>query len=106
MLFNSMIAKTFVFSFINSYASFFFVAYFAAIVPKPTYPGQPPDDNIGMCGYPDCMQALAVDLGIVLASNIGTNMVFLIMDYVSTYLGTYTTIHLFGNPLKLIAIIL
>lgn len=49
---NSMIAKNFLFSFVNSYASFFFVAFFANIVQKPTYPGQPPDNNVGMCGYP------------------------------------------------------
>ena len=76
----SMIAKNFLFSFVNSYASFFFVAFFAAIVQKPTYPGQPPDDNIGLCGYPDCMTALAINLGIVLGTGIvvnGTVNVFL-----------------------------
>ena len=75
-----MIAKNFLFSFVNSYASFFFVAFFAAIVQKPTYPGQPPDDNIGLCGYPDCMTALAINLGIVLGTGIvvnGTVNVFL-----------------------------
>lgn len=78
-----MIAKSFIFSFINSYASFFFIAYFAAIVPKPTYPGQPDDNTVGMCGFENCMTALAIDLGIVLLSNSATSFCFVLYDRVS-----------------------
>lgn len=50
-----------------------FTAFIAEKIPKPTYPGEPVNSNVGMCGYPTCMTALAVNLGIVLAANIAVN---------------------------------
>ena len=65
--YDSMIAKNFIFSFVNSYASFFYIAYFASNLPLSTYPGEPADDpklqNRGQCGYPSCMYTLAINLG-------------------------------------------
>lgn len=67
--YDSMIAKNFIFSFVNSYASFFYIAYFASSLPLSTYPGEPADDpkllNRGQCGYPSCMYTLAINLGTI-----------------------------------------
>ena len=62
-----------------SYGTFFsfpliFTAFFAGSIESPSYPGQPANDparnNQGMCGYPTCMEALALNLGIILGSNL------------------------------------
>jgi hypothetical protein len=131
---DSMITKNFMFSFINSYASFFFIAYFASSVNKPTYPNEAPNSNIGllvyvleslhllnshllsllsstdnyiitissllaictpgMCGYPDCMDALAINLAIVLGTGI------LVNNTVGILLPYYTFKHKQKEELK------
>lgn len=71
---DSMIAKNFLFAFVNSYASFFFIAFFAAWLPKPTYPGEGPDGYTasfqGQCGSASCVETLTINLGIILAIDI------------------------------------
>eukprot|EP00604_Paraphysomonas_vestita_P002458 CAMPEP_0174818240 /NCGR_PEP_ID=MMETSP1107-20130205/886_1 /TAXON_ID=36770 /ORGANISM="Paraphysomonas vestita, Strain GFlagA" /LENGTH=612 /DNA_ID=CAMNT_0016029841 /DNA_START=325 /DNA_END=2163 /DNA_ORIENTATION=+ len=63
---DSMIAKLFMFQFVNSYASFFYLAFIA------TYLANPADDdeNTGQCGYSDCMIALAINLGIIFGTRL------------------------------------
>ena len=71
---DSTIAKSFIFHFINAYASFFFIAFFAPWLPTSTYPGEDPNSYEasfqGQCGSPSCMQTLAINLGIILAVDI------------------------------------
>ena len=61
---DSMITKLFMFQFVNSYSSFFYLAFIAPYRPTPT-----DDDgqigNIGECGYDDCMIPLAINLATV-----------------------------------------
>lgn len=59
---DSMIAKLFIFQFVNSYSSFFYLAFVAKYLSKP--PGAD-EDVVGECGYSDCMVALAINLGII-----------------------------------------
>jgi hypothetical protein len=64
---DSMIAKLFMFQFVNSYTSFFYLAFVAKYVSKP--PGS--DENVtGECGYDDCMVALAINLAIVFGTRL------------------------------------
>ena len=56
-----MIAKLFMFQFVNSYSSFFYLAFVASYLPNPN----DDDNNVGECGYSDCMIALAINLAII-----------------------------------------
>ena len=54
---DSMIAKQFLFQFVNSYASFVFIAFVAKyLIPVDGTPA----DFEGQCGSTDCMETLAV----------------------------------------------
>jgi len=57
---DSTIAKLFAFQFVNSYASFFFIAFCAKFLPRLS--GED-ENNSGQCGEQDCMHALGVNLG-------------------------------------------
>lgn len=73
---DSMIAKNFIFQFINSYSSFFYIAFIASNIAKSTYPGEDEkltEANTGQCGAPTCMTPLAINLGIVLGTGIISN---------------------------------
>lgn len=61
---DSMIAKLFMFQFVNSYSSFFYIAFVAAYLEKPSNVHDP--TWVGQCGSPDCMQTLAINLLICL----------------------------------------
>ncbi len=67
---DSMIAKIFFFQFVNSYASFYFLAFIAPYLPRPE---DASDDIIGECGYDDCMKALAMNLGILYGTSLTVN---------------------------------
>ncbi|CAM9174547.1 unnamed protein product, partial [Ectocarpus fasciculatus] len=64
---DSLIAKIFVFQFVNSYTSFYYLAFIAPYLPRP--PSLNDDgaegDFIGECGFDDCMKPLALNLGII-----------------------------------------
>ena len=61
---DSMITKLFMFQFVNSYSSFFYLAFVAPYRPHPTDDdGQ--EGNVGECGYDDCMIPLAINLATV-----------------------------------------
>lgn len=59
---DSMITKLFTFQFINSYSSFFFIAFVAQYINKA--PGSPPG-SVGQCGYSTCMIPLGQNVGII-----------------------------------------
>lgn len=68
---DAMISKLFVFQFINSYSSFFFLAFIAAFLDKPDFD----DDNAasdvqGQCGAPNCMAPLSLNLAIIFGSRL------------------------------------
>ena len=67
---DSLIAKLFVFQFVNSYASFFYIAFIAQFMPLPRHylPG-----DIGQCGGPTCMIPLSLNLAIVFGTRITVN---------------------------------
>ena len=80
---DSMIIKLFCFSFVNNYASFYFLAFIAGSLPVPA--GADPN-SAGECGYPDCMTALAINLGVVFGLRITlTNAVLWAYPYVMRY---------------------
>ena len=58
-LYDSMVTKLFVFQFINSYASFIYLAFIAAYI-QPA--ANTPDHFLGDCGYSNCMKPLAINL--------------------------------------------
>jgi len=59
---DSMISKLFLFQFVNSYASFFYIAFIAPYQP----PSPDAQDNWkGDCGAVNCMKPLAVNLAII-----------------------------------------
>lgn len=74
---DSLVSKLFLFQFTNSYASFFYIAFVAAYL-APT-PGANPD-YLGQCGYFNCMQPLAVNLGILFGTNITVNNVIRLLS--------------------------
>jgi anoctamin-10/anoctamin-7 len=81
---DSLIGKLFFFQFVNSYSSFFFIAFVAESLKKPDY--QDADnqkDWVGECGGPDCMFPLSVNVAIILFVRIGQNFANLILPWYS-----------------------
>mmetsp|Transcript_8718 Transcript_8718/g.13019 ORF Transcript_8718/g.13019 Transcript_8718/m.13019 type:complete len:739 (+) Transcript_8718:66-2282(+) len=72
---DSMIAKLFIFQFVNSYASFYFLAFVAPYVPRPPQLDDdgPQGDYVGECGNADCMVPLSTNLGIIFFMNLTVN---------------------------------
>ena len=69
---DSLVSKLFMFQFVNSFASFFYIAFIAAYLDP--NPGADPD-FLGQCGYYNCMEPMAVNLGILFGSRITINNV-------------------------------
>jgi hypothetical protein len=61
---DSMIAKTFLFQFVNSFASFFYIAFVAKYQPRPAYVDAE-SEVTGDCGSKSCMRPLAANLVII-----------------------------------------
>jgi hypothetical protein len=74
---DSMIVKLFVFQFINSYASFFFLAFIAMYLSPPP---DVPDDYVGQCGYSDCMEPLSVNLAIIFGTRLILNNIIQVVQ--------------------------
>ena len=68
---DSMTVKLFVFQFVNSYASFFFLAFIAQNLSA----SDPSSSSRGQCGAPSCMQPLSVNLAILFCTRIATGIV-------------------------------
>jgi hypothetical protein len=78
---DAMILKLFVFQFINSYASFFFLAFIASSLARPS--GES-DDMTGQCGAPNCMQPLSINLAIIFGTRLTlTNFLDIFIPYVT-----------------------
>jgi hypothetical protein len=65
---DSIIVKMFMFQFVNSYSSFFYIAFIAPYSPRTKDNNGVPfdDDTVGQCGSSDCMETLGVNLAICL----------------------------------------
>ena len=78
---DSMIIKLFVFQFINSYSSFFFLSFIATYLPKPN---GAEDDQIGQCAATNCMEPLAINLAIIFGTRLFlTNFLDVFLPYLS-----------------------
>ncbi len=65
---DQIIMKIFVFQFINSYASFYYLAFVA--------------EPVGDCPNDDCMSSLAINLGIIFATRLLTkNLIDIVIPY-------------------------
>ena len=63
---DALISKVFVFQFINSYSSFFFLAFIASYLPNSDGGG----NDMGECGATNCMEPLAYNIAIIFGSRI------------------------------------
>jgi anoctamin-10/anoctamin-7 len=64
---DNLITKLFMFQFLNSYASFFFLAFIATWLPKPN---GVPAEFVGQCGAENCMEPLAINLAIIFGTRL------------------------------------
>jgi hypothetical protein len=64
---DSLIGKFFAFQFVNSYSSFFYIAFVAAHMPRPE---TAPETDVGECGDVDCMKSLATNLATIFGTQI------------------------------------
>lgn len=81
---DSVIIKIFLFQFVNSYASFFYLAFIASYLVKPD---GVPENYVGQCGYTNCMQPLSVNLAIIFGSRlVVTNLLNLLIPFVDVTL--------------------
>lgn len=84
---DAMIIKLFSFQFINSYASFFYIAFVAATLDNIQVENHP--ENLGQCGAVNCMIPLSINLAIIFGTrlfvgNITDSIVPLIGKYLKT----------------------
>ena len=80
-IYNSMVGKLFVFQFVNSYASFIYLAFIAAYVTPA--PGTP-DEYLGDCGFDNCMKPIAINLIFVFMIRlIVNNILVFLMPYIA-----------------------
>lgn len=59
---DSLIVKLFLFQFVNSYASFFFLAFVASNLSPPN---SAPSNYLGQCGATNCMEPLSINLATI-----------------------------------------
>jgi len=84
---DSMITKIFLFQFVNSYASFFYLAFVA--------------ENLGDCPENGCMSLLAINLAIIFGSRLLTgNLLELLLPYLSYQYKYRTQILVHGDALS------
>ena len=82
---DALSAKIFVFQFLNSYASFFFLAFAAPYIP-PSHGN--PKNFPGQCGAETCMQPLAINLGIVFGMRLTfSNIMDVLVPYVQYHIN-------------------
>lgn len=82
---DALSVKIFVFQFLNSYASFFFIAFGAAYLPPPL---SNPHNYPGQCGAETCMQPLAINLGIIYGMRLTfSNVMDVLVPYVQYHLN-------------------
>lgn len=84
---DSMITKIFLFQFVNSYASFFFLAFVA--------------EHFGDCPESGCMSVLAINLAIIFGSRLATgNLMELLIPYLSYQYKYSKQMLLYGDKIS------
>lgn len=79
---DSLIMKLFVFQFVNSYASFFFLAFIASNLA--TSDAVDDDNVVGQCGAVTCMTPLSINLAIIFGVRLTmTNFLDIFIPYVN-----------------------
>lgn len=79
---DSMITKMFAFQFINSYSSFFFLAFVATYIQKAATDDDGSEDFVGQCGATSCMEPLSLNIAIIFGSRITiTNAINILTPY-------------------------
>jgi hypothetical protein len=79
---DSLILKVFLFQFVNSYVSFFYIAFIALYLPVSE--GITREGFQGQCGFYNCMQPLANNLAIIYATRLTSNNVIeIILEWYS-----------------------
>jgi hypothetical protein len=79
---DSLIMKLFVFQFVNSYASFFFLAFIALYLAKSKDIDD--DSTVGQCGANTCMYPLSVNLAIIFGVRLTvTNFLDIFIPYMN-----------------------
>ena len=64
---DSLILKQFMFTFVNSYISFFYLAFIALYLDAPA---DTPINYMGQCGAPTCMEPLSINLATIFGTRI------------------------------------
>jgi hypothetical protein len=64
---DSLITKLFMFQFINSYISFFYIAFVAMFLPRSSGDNE---NFLGQCGFYNCMEPLSVNLAMIYGSRL------------------------------------
>lgn len=78
---DSMIVKLFVFQFVNSYSSFFFLAFIAQNLESSK---DVPSNFQGQCGAPNCMEPLSINLAIIFGTRLTlTNFLDIFIPWVN-----------------------
>lgn len=69
---DSLITKIFIFQFINSFASFFFLAFIAQNLDRPSELDDdgPEGDYVGQCGFTTCMIPLSINVATIFGGKI------------------------------------
>ena len=72
---DSLIAKIFVFQFVNSYTSFYYLAFIAPYLPRASALADDGEegDYVGDCGFDDCMIPLAINVAIIFGTALTVN---------------------------------
>jgi anoctamin-10/anoctamin-7 len=79
---DSLIMKLFVFQFVNSYASFFFLAFIALYLARSSSIDD--DSVVGQCGASTCMYPLSINLAIIFGVRLTvTNFLDIFIPYVT-----------------------
>ena len=85
---DALIVKLFIFQFVNSYASFFYIAFVASYLPSPD---GTPSNYLGQCGAPNCMTPLSLNLAILFGTRLTlTNAMDIIIPYIMYILKVRT----------------
>jgi hypothetical protein len=69
---DALITKLFSFQFVNSYSSFFYIAF---IAPYTVSPAGSPEGSLGACGAENCLSPLSINLGVIFASTAAKSIV-------------------------------
>jgi len=81
---DNMIVKIFSFTFVNSFASFFYIAFVAGYLPQLDAESEIHPNYKGQCGHTDCMRPLMINLAIIFGVRlVVTNSLDILLPYIN-----------------------